>query len=65
MLQNNESKKSFLEQEFETGSCDKVLQQEFETGSCDKVLQFLEMIGKAKHEPRLEFFSYLNNDLKR
>ena len=28
------------------------LEVEFESGSCDKVLEFLEMMGKAKHEPR-------------
>eukprot|EP00088_Acartia_fossae_P071257 TRINITY_DN9748_c0_g1_i13.p1 TRINITY_DN9748_c0_g1~~TRINITY_DN9748_c0_g1_i13.p1 ORF type:complete len:705 (-),score=118.84 TRINITY_DN9748_c0_g1_i13:132-2192(-) len=27
------------------------VEEEFESGSCDKVLEFFEMIGKAKHEP--------------
>ena len=28
--------------------------REFEDGDCTKVLEFLQMLGKSKHEPRLE-----------
>ena len=32
--------------------CDNFMEEEFEEGDCEKLLHFLEMLGKAKHEPR-------------